>query len=235
RDAQFRKYFEGLNPTSPQARDADGIVERGIEAVREAVAGLVKLGGREARKGRYAYGSALDWSRLDFATRRQAMERALGEALQDLGAEALDDGWSWPVEGVPLHAIVHGLPAAFGIAAAREMVGQPFLRDHGYAGTDAAGPVHLVACLKTVSESQAMRQLGFPDAIIVSAPFGVYVADPVQKIQMIFLANCRDATTTRHAVTRLNEWLHSTGEVDNLLRRAEGRRRIVRAIRDETP
>ena len=97
--------------------------------------------------------------------------------------------------------------------------------------TLVAGPVHLVACLKTVSESQAMRQLGFPDATIVAAPFGVYVADKVQKIQMVFLANCRDATTTRHALTRLVEWLDSTGEEANLVSRARGRRRIVAAVR----
>jgi methyl coenzyme M reductase subunit C-like uncharacterized protein (methanogenesis marker protein 7) len=78
-----------------------------------------------------------------------------------------------------------------------------------------------------------MKQLGFPDATIVVAPFGVYVADPVQKIQMIFLANCRDATTTRHALTRLVEWLDATGEEDNLVRRAKGRGRIVAAIREE--
>jgi hypothetical protein len=76
-----------------------------------------------------------------------------------------------------------------------------------------------------------MRQLGFPDATIVAAPFGIYVADKVQKIQMVFLANCRDATTTRHALTRLVEWLDSTGEEANLVSRARGRRRIVDAVK----
>jgi hypothetical protein len=237
-DRTFQEYFQTLNPTSPEARNADDVVARSLEALREAVASLVKLGGREARKGRFAYGTALDWSRLDFGARKQAMEEALGEALRDLGASPLSSvagGWDWPLADESLLTIVHGLPAAFGVAAARELVGQPFLRDHGYDASgeapSLAGPVHLVACLKTVSESQAMRQLGFPDATIVAAPFGVYVADKVQKIQMVFLANCRDATTTRHALTRLVEWLDSTGEEANLVSRARGRRRIVAAVR----
>lgn len=234
RDEHFQEYFKSLNPTSPEAHTAEEIVARSLEGVREAVAGLAKLGVREARKGRYAYGTALDWSRLDFVARKRAMETALGDALHDLGAEPVEDGWGWIVAGEPLLAVLHGLPAAFGVAPAREMVGQPFLKDHAYnrsgeAG-ELAGPVHLVACLKTVSESQAMRQLGFPDATIVAAPFGVYVADPVQKIQMIFLANCRDATTTRHALTRLVEWLDATGEDANLVRRAQGRRTIVDVV-----
>jgi hypothetical protein len=232
-DKDFQEYFRSLNPTSPEARDAGAIVARSREAIREAVANLVKLGGREARKGRFAYGTALDWSRLDFAARKQAMEQALGEALHDLGAQPAGDGWAWRLARSRLLTIVHGLPAAFGVAAARELVGQPFLKDHAYAAGlpgDLAGPVHLVACLKTVGEAQAMRQLGFPDATIVAAPFGVYVADKVQKIQMIFLANCRDTTTTRHALTRLVEWLDSTDEDANLTRRAKGRREIVATI-----
>ena len=80
--------------------------------------------------------------------------------------------------------VCHGIPAALAAATAREMVGQPFLKDHAYVDLPrrrrekpAAGPVHLIACRKTVTEAQAMRQLGFPDATIVKADFGVYVAD----------------------------------------------------------
>lgn len=49
---------------------------------------------------------------------------------------------------------------------------------------------------------------------------------------MIFLANCRDPTTTRNALTRLVEWLGTTGEAANLARRALARARIVRTIQE---
>lgn len=54
------------------------------------------------------------------------------------------------------------------------------------------------------------RLLGFPDAEFVSAPFGVFVADNVQKVQLAFLKDCRDETTTRHNVQRFFEWLERT-------------------------
>jgi hypothetical protein len=41
--------------------------------MREAVVSLVKRGVREASRGRYYMGEALDWSRLDFAGRQRAI------------------------------------------------------------------------------------------------------------------------------------------------------------------
>jgi len=95
------------------------------------------------------------------------------------------------------------------------------------------GPVHLIACQKGVTETQALRQLGFPDAIAVTAPFGVYVADPVQKIQMVFMANCRDETTTRGQLQRFLQWLAQEGEDRRLAGRAGARRRIADLIAKE--
>ncbi len=121
-------------------------------------------------------------------------------------------------------------------AAARELVGQPFLRDHDTCSAlsdGIGGPVHLIACQKGVTESQALKQLGFPDAVVVTAPFGVYVADDVQKIQMVFIANCRDETTTRHHVQRLLQWLDEQGEDRRLAKRALSRRLIADLIAAE--
>jgi hypothetical protein len=127
---------------------------------------------------------------------------------------------------------LHAVPAAFSVAAAREMVGRPHLRDHQLAselGT-AGGPLHLIACHRTVSETQATNLLGFPDATVISSPFGVYVADNVQKMQFVFLANCRDAIQTRLGVQRFLEWLEQAGESQLLLDRAKARARIIKAI-----
>src|SRR5580704_9984988 len=83
--------------------------------------------------------------------------------------------------------VCDGIPTSMSTAAARELVGQPFLNDYQQTETwpvETNGPVHVIACQKSVSEAQAVRQPGFPDVIVVFAPFGVYVADDVQKIQM---------------------------------------------------
>jgi hypothetical protein len=76
--------------------------------------------------------------------------------------------------------------------------------------------------------------LGFPDATIVPSPeFGVYVADNIQKVQLVLLANCRDESTTRYAVQRFLQWLASTAEGRFLAQRARGRKAIVSTIADQ--
>ncbi len=128
------------------------------------------------------------------------------------------------------------IPASMTTAAARELVGQPFLRDHEISAAlpkTTGGPVHLIACQKGVTEAQALRQLGFPDAVVVSAPFGIYVADDVQKIQLVFIANCRDETITRRHVQRFLLWLDQQGEDRLLAQRARSRRRIADLIARE--
>jgi len=128
------------------------------------------------------------------------------------------------------------VPAAMSVAAAREMVGQPFLKDHEYASSltgNRGGPVHLIGCHKTITEAQAMKLLGFPDATVVTTQFGVYVADNVQKIQLALVANCKDDANTRHGVQRFFEWLRQTGEGKLLAERAAARARIVKSIAQE--
>jgi hypothetical protein len=55
--------------------------------------------------------------------------------------------------------------------------------------------VDLILC-SSITEAQSRKQLGFPDATIVPTDFGVYMVDDAQKIQLIFIGNCRDETTS---------------------------------------
>lgn len=75
--------------------------------------------------------------------------------------------------------------------------------------------------------------LGFSDALVVSAPFGVFVADDTQKIQIAFLANCRDETSTRQRTQVFLIWLAQQKEDQRLAERARARRRIADAIAKE--
>lgn len=237
RDARFRSYAAQQQFFGAPALDAEDLKQRCREALRGAISDMVRLGGREARKGNFYSGEALEWSRLDYPRRKDRMEATLRSALDERdGSKQLGSAVQVKIDGRKVLMHLHAIPASLSVSAAREMVGQPFLHDHRSVSLltrDVAGPVHLVACHRRVSESQSLKQLGFPDATVVAAPFGVYVADEVQKIQLIFLADCRDETTTRHAVQRLFEWLAQTGEDALLSQRAEARKRIVQAIAHE--
>lgn len=181
------------------------------EALRDAVITLAHRGVREASKGRFYSGQALDWSRLDFAARQKIMVEAVRSAILQRSNAVEDGGHCFVGLGTAEVLFVpEAIPAALTVGQAKEMVGQPFLKDYQYykmLSGKRVGPVHVIACNKTATETQAAKILGFPDATFVSAPFGVYMADNVQKVQLAFLNNCRDEANTRHGVQRLFEWL----------------------------
>jgi hypothetical protein len=139
--------------------------------------------------------------------------------------------------GTDVLIVPDAIPAAISVGPAKELVGQPFLRDHELAQVlqkkHRGGPLHIIACHKTATETQAIKLLGFADATVVSAPFGVFVADNIQKVQFVFIVNCRDEPNTRHGVQRFFEWLAQNGEDSLVAERAKARTRIVSAIAKE--
>jgi hypothetical protein len=211
------------------AAELDGAVQ---QSVLDGLRDLALKGARETRRGVAFFGPALQWSRLDYAGRREAMRTTMAAQLSQGAYRQGETTVVTQIDGENVLAVCDAIPAALSVAQAREMVGQPFLRDHLLAPRlkGIAGPVHFIACHKGVTEAQAIRQLGYPDVTVVSPPFGVYVADEVQKIQMIFLRDCKDATTTQSRVEEAREWLDRSQEAPELRRRAHERALIVQQI-----
>jgi hypothetical protein len=211
--------------------------KRVTEALHDAVISLAQAGVRDAARGKFHSGAALDWSRLDFSSRQKEMVRVLREALLARIGSTEDSGQVFvKMNAREILVEPHAIPAALSVAPARELVGQPFLRDHLLAAHltgKRGGPLHVIACHKTATESQAAKLLGFPDATIIAAPFGIFVADPIQKVQFAFIINCRDEANTRHGLQRFIEWLNQTGEDARVADRALARARIVGAIAKE--
>lgn len=215
----------------------DDLKQRAKDALHDAVISLTQAGVAEASRSKFHSGAALDWSRLDFSKRQTEMVRVLREALLTRRGSRQDSGRIvLQIAGQEVLVETHAIPAALSISPAKELVGQPFLRDHllePHLKAKRGGPIHLIACQKTATENQAAKLLGFPDATLVTAPFGVFVADPIQKVQFAFLTNCRDETNTRHGLQRFMEWLSQTGEDKLVAKRAQSRARVVRAIAKE--
>jgi hypothetical protein len=236
-DERFRKFVTSQGLFRGAARDGNDAIEKAKEALRAAVVQMVRDGARSARRPRFDAGEALDWSRLDFRARQSAIEATLRNGLlARSGAEYTSPGVSVPINDKEVLFLCHGIPAAIGVAAARELVGQPFLMDHKISSLleKRIGPVHLIGCHRSVTEAQASRMLGFPDATTVSPAFGVFVADNIQKIQLVLIANCREDSMTRHGLQRVFDWLEQTGEDSRLVERAAARARIVRSIAKES-
>lgn len=231
-DEKFSKALERARPFKKSVKCEADLQQAVLELIHKAVAELVKRGASGGRSR--DRGLALDWSRLDMSHRRDEMRKALATELFIRG-EGTSGEAPYKVElaGSRLAACLHAVPGAMGVAAAREMLGQPFLRDHLWAddlSKQTPGIVHLIACYRGVTENQASKIIGTPDTMTVASDFGVYAADHVQQIQMIFLANCADTVALAAAVRRLHEWLHATEEIKFIRERAEGRRKILRTI-----
>lgn len=241
RDMAFRNYVNLLEVPRKQVQDEASLHHCVAELLQERISSLVRRGGTAGSRKRDR-GQALDWNRLDMTARQNEMRSAL---IRNLSAERIDSASD---QAVPLHLVelsdrqklavrIDAIPAALTVPAARERVGQPFMQDHLHAPAlernKAPGVVHLIACHRGVTETQATRMLGTPDAMSVSSDFGVYAADHVQKIQIVFLAQCGDETATALAVRRFREWLVQSGEEPRLVERAESRSRILKAIAGE--
>jgi len=238
RNQRFREYV------ATQTRFRGGEIntvkelkQRVREALRDAVVTLAQGGVLEAGRGRADTGQALSWNRKNFVDRQAEIIRVLHDAISKRSGAKEDKGNLFlQIDKQEVLFRLDAVPAAMSVAAAREMVGQPFLKDHEYASSltgNRGGPVHLIGCHKTITEAQAMKLLGFPDATVVTTQFGVYVADNVQKIQLALVANCKDDANTRHGVQRFFEWLRQTGEGKLLAERAAARARIVKSIAQE--
>ena len=140
------------------------------------------------------------------------------------------------INGAQVFLKIHAAPASLAESTAREMVGQPFLLDHRLHAelkTWKAGPIHLVACPKTVTENQALRMLGFPDATIVSDSFGVHIADNIQKIQIVLLKECVSPSAIQRQLAEWFEFLRRTREDKFVLDRAQRRFRIIETVAKE--
>lgn len=235
-DRRFQAWLERQHLMTSQAATFDEAVDRARAIALDALLALAQEGARAAARGRFHSGDALAWSRLSYEERAARMQAAAEEAtLARAGSRAAGGGVVARLAGGEVLLRFHAVPGPMSEPSARERVGRPFLHDHEAAGVVAslAGPVHVVACHRGVTENQAARMLGFPDAVLVAPPFGVWAADPVQKTQLLFLGQCRDETATRSAVDQAFQWLDASGEGAELLRRAEARARIVQAVARE--
>ncbi len=238
-DARFAAQVASLNlfRGGETATDTPTARRVALAALRNAVVELARNGARVTRMRSSYQGEALEWNRLDFGPARPGWRQPSSMSCSATPRQlpAGDNGAVVPVDGEPILFVCHAIPAAITIAQAREMVGQPFLRDHEYlpsAPPGTGGPVHLIGCYGNVTDPQARRQLGFPDATVVSPPFGVWVADPVQNMQMLFLTGCVDSVSTSGQADRAFVWLERAGEA-RLASRARSRAKIVQAITRE--
>ena len=233
----FRQYVKDQRFFEKEASTEDELKKFVKDTVRNAILRLAQRGVTEASKGKSYRGQALSWSELSFEERRKSITKALEQSILDrTNSKKMKSKLTIKIGGKNILVVLDAIPASLSIGAAKELVGQPFLQDYKLAGVlkkSVVGPIHIIGCNKNVTETQAMKILGFPDAAVINAPFGVFVADNIQKIQITFIANCRDESTTRYGLQRFIEWISETGEDVRIAERGAARERIIKVIAKE--
>lgn len=239
RNLQFKEFLEErkLFRGSSRPDSEESLAKIVRETLLDTIVKLSHFGVREAHRGGGPSGQSLEWNRLQFSRRQKIMENALRLSLlerptaNDVDGQILLNLHSWDIILTP-----NAIPDSLTVSEALELVGRPFLRDHLVANAlneGRGGPVHIIACFKNATETQARKLLGFPDATVVPTPFGIWVADGVQKVQFAFITACSDEQNTKFGVQKLFEWLEDSGEDVLLADRAQSRARIVQAIARE--
>jgi hypothetical protein len=239
-DRLFQSYMERANRFIASAKDRSSLETQIYRTLAKATIMLAQRGVRDARRGSGYLGPALEWNRLGYADRSNQMIAAARSSLgmsKSRKAETYDRTCVRMVSERQILFVLGAVPDSISVPAAREMVGQPHLEDHllvkRLASVDG-GPVHLITCHKTVTSAQSQKMLGFPNATVVAAPFGVYVFDPVQAIQLVLIAGCGDAIATRHGIQKFLEWLDQSDQTELLVAGAHKRKAVVAALASGT-
>ena len=216
-----------------------------VTAIKQAVAAathtLALHGVKASRRGSRALGEALDWRRLDFRHRRDVMQQAALDRLERMGASILDTAGNRAIHrlspGAPVLVVVKAAPEGLSLASSREMVGQPHRDDHLLVseldGQGAIGPLHVVPVPARATQSQARALIGSADVMIVPLPDGVWVADAVNRAQVLVIGGCADEGSTGLAIENAFGWLHRSGEVERLVQRARRRTEILRVMAED--
>jgi hypothetical protein len=229
-DKEFQRLIDSQLRFGRIVKDATSLESEIRRTIIQATIKMVQRGVREASRGKGYLGPALEWNRQNYSQRKASMITAMRSALKADVSEKQPDACTVTVDRAQIFFRLGAIPDSMSIASAREMVGQPHLADHASDQqlTKAdGGPVHIIACHKGVTEAQAQRMLGFPNATVVNAPFGVYVLDRIQAIQLVLISNCSDETETRNGVQRFLAWLPQAGQSEPLVRFAKKRKEVV--------
>lgn len=239
-DSEFEKFMNAQELFSLAPLKTIKTLKTTVKkTLNDAAINLVKRGVRDAAKNKGNHGEALKWQNMNYDVRSQSIIKSLQASIESKGTGSSSaKNYFLEFEGYKVLVTIHAIPDTLSIPNAKEKVGQPFLQDFMVSDVlmkdkNIIGPIHVIGCHKSVSETQTRNILGFPDATILKDSFGIYVADNIQKIQMVFIEKCSDSHSIRTRFQDFSAWLVRTSELDNLVKRAKSRKNIITAIAEE--
>ncbi|RFZ91226.1 DUF4062 domain-containing protein [Mucilaginibacter conchicola] len=161
---------------------------------------------------------SLDWKKLKYSDRDKAITRILKKLISN------------SVYFPDVTRPVFSIPDNMSREDAKAFAGRPFLNDPILYDAGKTGPIHFVGVFGTATETQVKNVIGYTDVSVVVSDFGLYVWEQTTHIQMVFLTKCRTEEAINMQFLAFNNWIISSEEYENLLKRAEARTMILAAV-----
>lgn len=130
------------------------------------------------------------------------------------------------------------IPDNMSVEDAKSFTGRPFLKDQDLISVPKKGklgkfgPIHFIGVYGNATEIQVKGLIGFPDISAIKDDFGIYVWEQNTHVQLVFLTGCKTPESVKSNFLLFNNWCRSNGEYDNIVKRAEARFHILKAINE---
>jgi len=169
---------------------------------------------------------SLNWKKLKYSDRDMQIKTILSEQLK---ATATFKDFTYKC---------YSIPDNMSVEDAKSFTGRPFLNDQDIieipTGSETLkyGPLHFIGVYGNATEIQVKNLIGYPDISVIKEDFGIYVWEQNTHIQLVFLTDCRTPEAVKSKYLLFNSWCVSSGEMENIRKRANARYIIMRAIRE---
>jgi hypothetical protein len=175
---------------------------------------------KEEVAGSNVFGETLDWSKLNYSERQDAIFSILKPTFSSIpGLDAVIKAF-------------HAIPDNMSVADARNMIGRPFIEEHELIRRrkEKMGVIHFVAIYGNTTETQVKNHVGYPNLTVIKGPFGYYLWEKNSHIQMFFLIKCINPQTIKTRLSQIMNWLNGSAELPKIVVRAKARFSILHAI-----
>jgi hypothetical protein len=202
------------------------VLQKSKDIILAGITNFVLSGSSNLRQVNHQFGEGLQWTKLNYRFRQEAIKHYIQKALDSFLSQA-------DFKPIKKSCIVHALPDAMSIAEARELVGRPYLKDLDYLSLIESGPIHVIGVYKNATEGQLRDVIGHQDVAIIQENFGFYVWDLVNHVQLVYLTNCKDPEVTLLKTQEYFTWLRIHDETKYVVDRALRRIEILRIIKQQ--
>ncbi len=231
RNKKFKEYVEALNRFTnplkiPGKQTNDNFKETLLQSIKTVIYNHISDRIKISNSYYNLAGNnkiSLDWKKLKYTDRDKLITEKLKLLISNSPnfSKFISKSFS--------------IPDNMSVEDAKSFTGRPFLKDQELVPVGKAkyfGPIHFIGVYGSATEIQVKNLIGFPDISAIRDDFGLYVWEQNTHVQLVFLVDCKTPEAIESNFLLFNNWCDSTGELENIKKRAEARIHILKAINE---